>query len=309
MKVIATGLLVAALRRSTPILLAATGELVTEQAGVLNLGVEGLMLTGALVGFLGAYYSGTLWVGWLAAMAAAALLALVFCLFAVTLRCHQVIVALGLNLVAAGGTGFVYRALFGLAANTPEVATAGPLAVPGLSRIPWIGVVLFRQEFLVYVAFVLPLFAWYFLFRTQAGVSIRAVGENPRAAESLGISVSGVRYAATVSGGALAGLAGAYLSTADLNVFLEEMTGGAGWIAVAIVIFGNWRPAGIVLAALVFGAAEALQLRLQGAGTGVPREFIVMIPYVLTLVALASRRRRQNAPKSLCVPYSRAGRG
>jgi len=308
MSTVVIGFLVAALRLATPLLLAATGELLAEESGVLNLGVEGMMLTGALSGFLGAYYTGSILAGWLAAMAAGAALALTFGFFAITLRCHQVIVSLGLNLLAVGGTGFCYRTLFALAAHTPEITPAGPVVVPLLGRIPWVGPVLFRHDVLVYVAFLLPALAWYFLFRTHLGAAWRAVGENPQAADSQGIPVRRMRYLAAVTGGALAGLAGAYYSTVDLNVFLEEMTGGAGWIAVSIVIFGNWRPAGIVAAALIFGGAEALQLRLQVAGTGVPREFIVMLPYLLTLVALASKFRSSNSPRQLSVPYVRLGR-
>lgn len=308
MNTVIIGFLVAAIRLGTPLLLAATGELLAEEAGVLNLGVEGMMLTGALTGFLGAFYTGSILAGWLAAMAAGAALAVAFGFFAITLRCHQVIVSLAINLLAVGGTGFCYRTLFSFAAKTPEITPAAPVVIPLLSRIPWAGPVLFRHDLLVYTAFLLPVLAWYFLFRTHAGAGWRAVGENPRAADSQGIPVRRVRYAAVVTGGALAGLAGAYFSTVDLNVFLEEMTGGAGWIAVSMVIFGNWRPAGIVAAALIFGGAEALQLRLQGAETGIPREFIVMIPYLLTLVALASKFRSSRNPRQLGVPYVRMGR-
>jgi simple sugar transport system permease protein len=307
MAVFSQGLLVATVRLSTPLLLAATGELIAEESGVLNLGVEGMMLTGALSGFLATYFTGSLWIGWLAAVAAGACLALVFGYFSITLRCHQVVVALGINLLASGGTAFCYRTLFGLAATTPEVATASPIPIPGLSSIPFLGPILFQHDLLVYLAFAAPCIASLVLYRTPWGAIIRSVGDNPRAAESVGIPVNLVRYLATATGGAMAGLAGAHFSTVELNVFLEDMTGGAGWIAVAIVIFGNWRPLGILGAALFFGAAEALQLRLQGAGTGLPREFVVMLPYVLTLVALCGKLRRSNTPRQLCVPYIRIG--
>ncbi len=299
------GFFIAAIRLSTPLLLAALGEMIAEKSGVLNLGVEGMMLTGALFGFLGAYYTGSLGLAWLIAMAAAALLALVFCYFAITLRCHQVIVALGVNLLALGLTGFAYRAFFGLADTAPQIAAAEPIAIPVLSQIPYLGPLFFNHTLLVYVAFALAPLLWFVIEKTPLGLTLRAVGEKAVAADTVGIPVNRVRYGATIIGGALAGLAGAYLSTVALNVFLEGMTGGTGWIAVAIVIFGNWNAFGIVAAALTFGAAQALQLRLQNAGVEIPREFLVMLPYVLTIVALAGIVRRSDPPAQLCIPYSR----
>ncbi len=302
------GFLIAAIRLSTPLLLAALGELIAEKAGVLNLGVEGMMLTGALFGFLGAYYTGSLPLAWLIAMIAAAVVALVFCYFAITLRCHQVIVALGVNLVALGLTGFIYRSVFGLSASAPQIVPAEPIAIPLLSGIPYLGPLLFNHTLLVYIAFGIAPLIWYVIARTPMGLTLRAVGEKAVAADTVGIRVNAVRYGATIAGGALAGLAGAYLSTVALNVFLEGMTGGAGWIAVAIVIFGNWNALGIVIAALTFGAAQALQLRLQNAGIEIPREFLVMLPYVLTLVALAGVVRRSDPPAQLCIPYLRSSK-
>jgi ABC-type uncharacterized transport system permease subunit len=305
---VAIGFLVATVRLSTPLLIAATGEMFAERGGILNLGVEGMMLTGALAGFLGAYFTGSLILGWLTALLAGGIVALVFAFFAITLRCHQVIVALGLNLLLVGGTGFCYRTLFKYAASTPQVTVASAMAVPFLSRVPWLGPILFQHSLLVYFAFFLPGMAWWVLFRTDWGTMLRAVGENPLAADAVGVRVQVMRYSGTLIGGMMAGLAGAYLSTVDLNVFLEGMTGGIGWIAVAIVIFGNWNPFGILFASLLFGGAQALQLRLQLAGIGLPRELIVMLPYLLTLVALAGAVRKSNAPSQLCIPYFRPGR-
>jgi general nucleoside transport system permease protein len=301
----AVGFLAATIRLSTPLLLAASGELVAERAGVLNLGVEGMMLNGALFGFLGAYFSGSLLVGWLSGMLAGALLALLFAFFTVSLRSHQVIVALGINLLALGETSFLYREIFGLAAITPQIKAALPRAIPLMSRIPILGPVFFDQALLTYVAFALPPLVWIFLYKTPAGRALRAVGENAIAADAVGVDVRRIRYLAVIFGGLLAGLSGAYLSTVALNLFLENMTGGAGWIAVAIVIFGNWNPWGILLAALTFGGAEALELRLQSAGIGIPREFIVMLPYLLTLVALSGFVKRSKAPAQLCIPFAR----
>lgn len=300
------GFLGSSIRLSVPLILAATGELVAEQAGVLNLSVEGMMLTGALAGFLGVHLSGSLLVGWAAATLSGMAMAAVFGWLTIGLRTHQVITALGLNLLALGATGFVYRALFGLSAVTPHIEPAHVWAVPLLSRIPGLGEVFFRQTPLAYLAFLLPPVIGWLLFRTPLGLTVRAVGENAGAADAAGISVPAVRLAATLTGGSLAGLAGAYYSTTTLNVFLENMTGGAGWIAVAIVIFANWKPGGVVLGALIFGGAEALQLRLQAGGAGVPHEFIVMLPYVLTLLALAGLGRKSRAPGQLCVPFARA---
>lgn len=302
------GFLVATIRLSTPLLLAALGELIAERAGVLNLGVEGMMLTGALFGFLGVHYSGSLMVGWGLAIVAGAAVALIFAVFAISLRCHQVIVALGINLLALGGTGFLYRLLFGVSAAAPQIVPAGPLEIPFLAGLPFIGEVLFRQTPIVYVTFALVPVVWYVIHKMPIGLTVRSVGENALAADTVGIRVQAVRYAATLVGGGMAGLAGAYLSTTSLNVFLEGMTGGTGWIAVAIVILGNWRPLGILLGSLMFGGAMALQLRLQNAGIAIPREFIVMLPYILTLVALTGLVRRSNPPALLCIPFVRAGR-
>jgi general nucleoside transport system permease protein len=299
------GFMIATIRLSTPLLIAATGELLTERAGVLNLGVEGIMLVGALCGFLGAYETGSVAIAWTAAGLAGATAAAVFCLFAVTLRAHQVIVALGINLAALGTTGFVYRKLFGLATTAPQIDAAPLVPLPWLSDLPVIGTVLFTHTLAVYAAFALVPLVWWLIDCTALGLTLRAVGENADAADAAGVRVQLVRYGATLVGGALAGFAGAYLSTVLLNVFLEGMTGGAGWIAVAIVIFGNWTPLGIMLAALTFGGAQALQLRLQSAGFPIPREFIIMLPYILTLVALAGIVRRSRAPAQLCIPFSR----
>jgi general nucleoside transport system permease protein len=300
------GFLVATVRMSTPLLLAATGEMIAERAGVLNLGVEGMMLTGALCGFLGVYYTGSLPLGWALAALAGVVVALVFAGCAITFRAHQVIVALGVNLLTLGTTGFVYRLLFGLSSSAPQIEAAVPVTVPVLGAIPWLGPIFFRHTVLVYFAFAVVPLTWWLLYRTPAGLVLRSVGENAVAADTVGVGGNRVRYIATAIGGAFAGLAGAYLSTVSLNVFLEGMTGGAGWIAVAIVIFGNWRPFGIVAAALIFGGAEALQLRMQSAGVGIPREFIIMLPYLLTLLALAGVMRRSQPPAQLCIPFVRA---
>lgn len=302
------GFLGATIRLSTPLLLAALGELIAERAGVLNLGVEGMMLTGALFGFLGVHYTDSMLIGWGLAALSGAGIALLFAVFAISLRCHQVIVALGINLLALGATGFLYRLLFGVSAVAPHIATDRPVHIPFLSEIPVLGEVLFQQTTLVYVTFALVPIVWYVIHRTPVGLTLRSVGENAVAADTVGIRVQAVRYAATLIGGAMAGLAGAYLSTTSLNVFLEGMTGGTGWIAVAIVILGNWSAVGILMGSLMFGGAMALQLRLQSAGLGVPREFIVMLPYVLTLVALTGLVRRSNPPALLCIPFLRMGR-
>ncbi|MEJ0000938.1 MAG: ABC transporter permease [Verrucomicrobiota bacterium] len=299
------GFVASTLRLSVPLILASTGELVAERAGILNLSVEGMMLTGALAGFLGAHYTGSLLVGWLLAILAGAAVASIFGIFTICLRTHQVITALGINLLAVGATGFIYRTLFGFAALAPQVTPANPWAVPFLNQIPWLGMAVFSQTPLGYLAFALPPIVAWLLFRTPLGLSLRAVGENASAADAMGISVVGIRFGATIFGGMLAGLSGAYLSTTTLNVFLENMTGGLGWIAVAIVIFGNWKPRGAVVGALVFGGAEALQLRLQALGIEIPREFIVMLPYVLTLAALAGLGRKSRSPAQLCVPFFR----
>ena len=302
------GLLAATLRLATPILLAALGEVLAERAGVLNIGLEGMMLMGALGGFLGSRATGSPWAGVACGVLAGMALALLFSALTVTLAVDQVVCGITVNLLALGVTGFVHRAIYGVRSLVPSATALGEWHVPLLSDVPFFGPVLFRQNALVYVALLLVAVCAVVLYRTTWGLRIRAVGEYPRAADSVGVDVLRVRHAALLACGALAGMGGAFLSLGQLNMFVEGMTAGRGFIALAVVIFARWHPVGVLGASLLFGLAEALQLRLQALGFQIPFQFLVMLPYVLTVVALVSVVGRSVQPAALTLPYVKESR-
>jgi simple sugar transport system permease protein len=280
---------------ATPLLLAALGELIAERAGVLNIGLEGLVLTGAFAGMLGSYASGSASVGMLAAGGAALVLGAVFALWVVTLDVDQVVAGVAINLLALGTTGVLYRALFGNTGSALTVATFAPLAIaPDVALLAPL-----RQPAPVYAGFALVPLIWMLLFRTPLGLRLRAAGEAPHAAESVGVNVVTLRWGAVLAGAVLAGTAGGYLSLAYSNTFVEGMSAGRGFIALAIVVFGRWRPLGIVAGALLFGAASAAQFQLQAAGVAVPYHLLLMLPYVLTLLVLAVASRAARGPAAL----------
>lgn len=298
------GVLAAGMRLATPILLAALGEVFAERAGVLKIGIEGEMLIGALCGFLGAFYLKNLWLGLLLGMAGAALFSLIAAVMSITFRVDQVITGITLNILALGLTSFVYRFILGQSMIPPSVTALKPLKIPGLSAIPVLGPILFQQNLLVYLTFfgLVPL-CTFIIFKTPFGLNMRAVGEYPLAADTVGVHVIGMRYACVLIGGLFSGLGGAFMTLAQLNMFTENMTAGRGFIALAAVIFGKWHPVGAMLATLLFGIADALQLRLQALGADVPYQFLLMLPYLLTIIALVGVVKRTNAPAALAVPY------
>ena len=298
--------LVAAVRLAAPLLLAALGELLVERAGVVNIGIEGLMLAGAFVAFAVAVASGSPAAGVAAGCLAATALGALFAGFAVLRRADQIVTGTALNLLALGATGLAARALYPGA--IPAAPTIGEIALPGLSELPGIGPVLFRQSGFVYASFALAAAIALFLARTRAGLRLRAVGEAARAADAEGVPVQAVRVAAVLAGAALAGIAGAALPLAQSNTFTENMTAGRGFIALACVIFGRWRPGGVVCAALFFGAATSLQYRLQARGFDVPYPVFLMLPYVVTLLVLALATGRARAPGDLGRPHRREAR-
>lgn len=292
------GFLAAAVRIGTPLLLAATGELVAERAGVINLSVEGAMLAGALASALGASASGP-WPGVLVAVIAGVAMAGCFALVSVRGRADQVIAGTALTLAAVGLTGTVYRRAFGATGPGLTLPTLGPVPVPGLAGIPVVGPALFQQPALTYVALLLVPLAWWLLFRTTFGLQLRATGESFEAARAAGVRVGGVQTAAVLIGGALAGLAGATLVLAQVGTFVERMTAGRGFIAIAIVVLGRWHPVGVLGAAFLFGAASALQFAFQAMGLAVPYQLFLMLPYALALLALAGTVGRVKAPAEL----------
>jgi simple sugar transport system permease protein len=288
----------AAVRVATPLLLAAMGETLAERGGVINLGIEGAMLTGALAAALGATEGGP-WAGAVAAVAAGAVIGLLFGLVAVWAGANQIITGTAVTLGAIGLTGAVYRNAYGTNGVGLSLPTFHQLPIPLLETFPVLGRALFAQSLLTYFAYLaVPVVGW-LLFRTRWGLALRACGEDPESAAAAGVSVRRVRLEAVVVGSGFAGLAGASLVLAQVGTFAEKMTAGRGFIAIAIVVLGGWRPVRIGLAALFFGGAMALQFVFQSLGSGIPYQAFLMLPYLLTLVVLAGAVGRTRAPAAL----------
>jgi general nucleoside transport system permease protein len=292
-------------RMASPVLYATMGGIVNERAGIINIGLEGIMLTGALTGVVVSFYTGSPWVGFLAAALAGGLLGLVHAFLSIALKANQIVSGAALNIACLGLTSFVIRILFGLKDQQRTVPHFVPSHVPFLSDIPFLGPVLFTQNVVVYAAYALVPILAFVLYRTRWGLVIIAAGEHPRAADTMGIDPNRVRYVCTVLSGLAVGAGGASLSLGQLHFFVDEMTGGRGFMALAAVIFGRWDPVGGLLACLLFGAADALQFRIQATGVNVPYQFMLMVPYVLTLVVLVVFMARGRGPAAIGVPYQR----
>jgi ABC-type uncharacterized transport system permease subunit len=284
---------------ATPILLAALGELLVERAGVLNIGIEGMMLSGAFAAAVAAHASGSSTMGLAAAAAAGLLLSALFALTVLALAADQILVGTAINLLALGVTGAFYRPLAADAGGLLLLPTLPILRVPGVSDLPWVGSTLFAQNLVVYFGLVLTPLLSMLLHHSGLGLRLRAIGDHPLAATSLGYSVRAYRWTAILCGGLLAGVAGATLTLAATNTFVEGITGGRGFIALAVVVLGRWSPWGVLVGALFFGSASALQFQLQAAALDVPHQFFLMLPYLLTLVVLASFSGRIAAPRAL----------
>ncbi|MFE1748882.1 ABC transporter permease [Coleofasciculus sp. H7-2] len=297
-----TDYLIASLRLSVPLAFAALGGLFSERSGVLNIGLEGMLLSGAFASAAGAFFTGNVWLGMLLAIIVGGLVGLLHAYLCITWRVDQLVSGLAINLTAAGLTSFWSRVLFnsGQAQQLPGIQIIG---IPGLQNIPIIGNFLFNQDPLIYLLFLLIPLSTYVLFRTSLGLSLRAVGEYPRAADTAGVSVTKVRYVAVTLSGCLAGLGGAYLTLVHVRFFVEDMSAGKGFIALAALIFGRWHPVSTALACLLFGATEALQLRIQAFNLNIPYQFLVMLPYVIALLALVGLAGKSTPPGALGVPY------
>ena len=293
-----TGFLAAAIRISTPLLFAATGELINERAGIINLGIEGAMLGGALAAALGSLGAGP-WAGMLAAVAAGVLVAACFSAVAIGARADQIIAGTAITLGSVGLTGAIYRSAFGSTGPGLSIPTFASFPIPLLHDLPVIGPAFFDQSALTYLAWMLIPCAGWFLFRSWWGLALRACGESGPAARASGIPVRRIRLLATLTGGAFAGLGGATLVLAQVGTFAEKMTAGRGFIAIAIVVLGRWRPLGVLGAALLFGGASALQFGFQAMGLSIPYQLFLVLPYVLALLALAGTVGRTRAPAAL----------
>ena len=292
-----------AIRLAAPILLVALGGILSERSGVITIGLEGMMLAGSLAGVLGAYYLDSAWLGLACALAAGAAMAAVHAGIAVGLKADQIVSGAAINIGALGLTAFLIRVVFGLQEQKREVPHFVPVSIPVLGDLPGLGPILFRQVGLVYLAFLLVPALWWLLYRTTWGLRILAAGEHPRAADTAGVNVDRVRFVCVVLCGCAAGLGGAFLSLGQLHFFVDDMAGGRGFIALAALIFGRWDPVGTMAACLVFGAADALQFRMQAFGAGLPHQFLLMFPYVATLGVLLCFAGRARPPAALGVPY------
>lgn len=301
-------LLAGAIRMSMPILLPALGEIFTQRSGILNLGLEGIMLMGALAGFAGTFFSQNLWVGLLAAVITGIIFSLIMGFLSITVKANQVIAGTAITILGTGLSTFLFREIFGIQKLPPQIESFPPLEIPFLSDIPFLGPVLFNHNAMVYLTLILVLLTAFVLEKTSFGLKVRAVGENPRAADSKGINVALVRYLCVMIGGAFAGLGGAFLSIGFMNTFIDGMVAGRGFIAVAVVIFARWNPYRALGAALLFGGASALQMRLQAIGVPIPHQFLLALPYVLTILVLLSVSKKAEFPAAYTLPYSRSER-
>jgi len=302
MEIFLIGLIAATLRVATPLLFGTLGELFAERAGILNLGIEGTMFFGAFIGFVVGGFTGSLWLGVLAAIVAGMLSGLLMALLSVQLGVNQHVSGLGITLLLTGLSLFGFRLIYGEPRIPPAIEPFNRLALFGQTRI--LGP-LFEQYVLTYIAFALVAIVWWLLYRTSFGLQVRAVGENPEAADAAGVNVYLTRCLALMIGGGLMGVGGAFLSLAQLGAFTYGIIAGRGWVCIALVIFGNWDPFRVLLGALLFGGVSALQLRLQTTGLRLPYETFLALPYLVTIVALAIAGRNAAYPAALLKPYKR----
>jgi simple sugar transport system permease protein len=291
------------IRLATPYLYAAIGEAFGQLSGVLNLGVDGIMLMGSFAAFFVAFKTGSLLLGLLAAVIVGGLMGLFMAFISVTMQAEQGISGIGLYLFGLGMSELLFKKMLG---TVQTVNGFAPVPIPLLSEIPILGEILFQQNVLVYGAFLLVPVAWFVINKTPLGLKVRAAGQNPQAADSLGVNINRVRYLTVTVGGMLAGIAGASLSIALLNLFQQNITNGMGFIAVALVYFGRWRPMGILIGALLFSMVNAFQIWAQVQGIGIPPDFMLMIPYIITIVVLAAMvKQRVRGPAALNKPFER----
>lgn len=297
-------LLTRAIMMSTPLLLGALAEVYAERTGMMICAIEGIFLIGAWGGFVGAYLSGSLALGLLAAVAAGIAMALVYAFVTVTLRQQQVVTGTALNILAVGVCAFFQRVLFGVPTTPLQIDTLPKLPVPLLSRIPLLGEIFFQQNILTYLAYILIPISIFVLCKTSLGLTIRSTGENPVAVDVAGINVNRVRFLTVLAAGGFGGLAGSFYTVGYLGMFTTSIIGGRGWIAFAICFLGNWSPKGAVLGTLAFGLADAISVYFRTGTTVFPTELIIALPYILTIVLTIFRSNFQ-VPAKLGVPYSK----
>ncbi len=300
----------AVIRIASPLIFATMGELICERAGVLNLGIEGIMVVGAFAGWMTVYSGGGLWMGVLVAMGAGMLFGLLHSTLTVPFGLSQHVVGLGITLLATAVTYFAYRLALPRVTSPPRIEPFREWPIPYLSDIPILGPALFAQTPLTYLAFALVGLVAFVLYRTPLGMAVRAVGENPAAAEAQGLSVTALRMGAVIVGSGLMAVGGAFLTMSAFNSFFFEMVNGRGWVCIALVVFGAWRPGKAMLGAVLFAAFDALQIRLQQTplGAQVPYQVFLMMPFLLSILALVVMSRRAAVPAALMVPYRKGER-
>ncbi|MGV3549368.1 ABC transporter permease [Rhizobium sp.] len=302
------GLWAAILRIATPLIFGTLGALLCERAGVLNLGIEGIMTFGAMIGWLAVFHGADLWTGVLVAAIAGGLFGVLHSLLTVTLGLSQHVSGLGVTLFASSFSYYVFRLIVPVAGTPPTITPFQPIDIPVLSSLPFLGPALFTQTAPTYLAIVIAGLMAYIVFRTPIGLAIRMTGENPHAAEAQGVNPVKVRYGAVIVGSALMAVGGAFLTLSAFNSFFPTMVQGRGWIAIALVVFASWRPGRALFGALLFAFFDAFQLRLQTVVSGVPYQIFLMTPYILSIAALAIMARRARVPQALMQPYRRGER-
>ncbi|MBB6486654.1 ABC transporter permease [Rhizobium lusitanum] len=302
------GLWAAVLRIATPLIFGTLGALLCERAGVLNLGIEGIMTFGAMIGWLSVYHGADLWTGLLIAAIAGGIFGLLHSALTVTLGLSQHVSGLGVTLFASSFSYYIFRLVVPVAGTPPTITPFQPISIPGLSTLPFIGPALFTQTAPTYLAILVALVMAYLIFRTPVGLAIRMAGENPHAAEAQGLNPMKIRYGSIIAGSALMGMGGAFLTLSAFNSFFPTMVQGRGWICIALVVFSSWRPGRALFGALLFAFFDAFQLRLQTAVQGIPYQIFLMTPYILSIVALAVMSRRARVPQALMQPYRRGER-
>ncbi|WP_411975729.1 ABC transporter permease [Sulfitobacter faviae] len=300
----------AAIRIASPLIFAALGELICERAGVLNLGIEGIMVVGAFAGWLTVYLGGGLWFGVGVAMLSGMAFGLLHGVLTVPFGLSQHVVGLGITLLTTSLTYYCYRLALPEVTSPPKIDAFQPFEIPLLSQIPVIGPALFNQTPLTYLAFALVLVVTLVLYRTPMGLALRAAGENPAAVEAQGLSVSAIRIGAVMVGSGLMAVGGAFLTMSAFNSFFFEMVNGRGWICIALVVFGSWKPGKTLLGAVLFAAFDALQIRVQQTplGADIPYQIFLMAPYILSILALVVMSRRARVPAALMVPFNKGER-
>lgn len=300
------GMLGATVRMATPLLFASMGGLFSARSGTVSMFLDGFMLVGAFMGFVGSAVTGSAYLGALIAMVSGMVFALIFAFLSIEAQANQTILGVGVNIFALGITSYLVTIFYGFGNRPYNIDVFKDLPIPGLSKIPVIGS-LFNNTLLIYLAFLLVPIVWYILYRTPTGLTIRATGENPLAVDTLGGNVVRVRYICLMVAGALAGLGGASLSIGQMGQFMENITSGKGYIALAALIFGQFKPKGVLLATVIFGFTDGLQMRMQSAGSVIPYQLLTMLPYLITIAALVTFSRKSSAPAALGKPYSRQG--